>query len=445
MVGNRIAACVAAVAMLLGFAQAPAFADGLEDQIRDIVKDEMGKKNGLRAYWKNGLRLDSADGDIKLKMGGRIMIDWSIYDDDDFKALGLSQNGNTEDGFEFRRARVYTSGLIYDNVKYKFQIEFGEPNDPQFKDMYIGLTNLGDCLGCAFPDVTVGHYKNPMGLEWLTSSKYITFMERSAPVNAFAAGRKTGIMLSDSLMGDTFTWAASFHSPTSSDDNPNGDFDDGWAATLRATWLPWYDCDCECKLFHIGGAVRIEEDLKGRRVRARPPTHLTTRFVNTGTIADVESTLTWNVEAALVYGPWSIQGEYYNMTLDSVTADDPTFSGWYAQASYWLTGECRKYKKGAFSRVKPCCNFLDNDCCCTGAWEIGARYEFIDLIAGNIDGGEQSALTVGVNWHLNPNTRVMFNYFLATLDGTPAGFNGGATTFDETDLSGFQMRFQVDF
>ena len=449
MVGTKFVAVCAVGALLLCALAAPAHADDLSDQIKEIVKEEMGKKDGLRAHWKNGLRLDSADKAFKLKLGGRVMVDTAFYDDDDFLALGIPDS-DMEDGFEFRRVRLYNSGLIYDNVEYKLQVDFagGTGEDAgdgvDFKDVYVGLKDMDDCLGCLFPNIRVGHFKHPMGLEELTSSKYITHMERSAPTNAFAPSRKTGLMIHDSLLGGQLNWAASIFSPVS-DSVGDGDWDDGYAIAGRLAWTPWLNCDCDCQLLHVGVSYMLQEDLKGKRFRARPPTHMTDRFVNTGTIADVTSYSTIGFEAALVYGPLSLQGEYFIADVDSPSAGDPSFSGWYAQASWWLTGECRTYKKGTFSRVKPCCNFLSNDCCCMGGFELRARVSNLDLIDAGIDGGEQFAITAGVNWHLNPNTRVMAEYFTAEVNGTPAGFNGGTTTFNDTSISGFQMRFQVDF
>ena len=112
------------------------------------------------------------------------------------------------------------------------------------------------------------------------------------------------------------------------------------------------------------------------------------------------------------------------------------------QGSYWITGECRNYGKGKFGRVKPCCNFLDDECCCYGAFELAVRYDFIDLQDANINGGEQGTLVVGVNWHLNPNTRVMLNYFNVDVDGGPLQ---GGNINNNVDFSGFGIRLQVDW
>ena len=61
-------------------------------------------------------------------------------------------------------------------------------------------------------------------------------------------------------------------------------------------------------------------------------------------------------EAATVFGPFSLQGEYTQASVDvSSQGSDPDFSGWYVFGSYFLTGQHRLYKasSGTFSRAKP--------------------------------------------------------------------------------------------
>ncbi|MFW5810298.1 MAG: porin [Thermodesulfobacteriota bacterium] len=63
--------------------------------------------------------------------------------------------------------------------------------------------------------------------------------------------------------------------------------------------------------------------------------------------------------------------------------------------------------------------------------------ERIDLTDADIEGGELSDITLGVNWHLNPNVRVMFNYVYADLE------DRAEVSDDDANL--FQARFQIDF
>ncbi len=112
--------------------------------------------------------------------------------------------------------------------------------------------------------------------------------------------------------------------------------------------------------------------------------------------------------------------------------DKYNFSAFYGYASFFITGEHRKYKTSmaAFDRVKPKKNFGKDGG--AGAFEVGLRYSDIDLDDTDVRGGHLVNISLGVNWYLNPATRFMVNYVLAELRG--AG-----------DINIFEIRVQVDF
>ena len=115
----------------------------------------------------SGGRLRFKSGEASFEVGGRIMVDTAVFDGND----------DLHNGSELRRARLFMSGHVYDNWKFKLQTDFAG-NEVTLKDAYIRYTGL------EYADITVGNFKEPFSLNELTSSKYITFMERS-----FAAAR----------------------------------------------------------------------------------------------------------------------------------------------------------------------------------------------------------------------------------------------------------------
>ncbi len=383
---------------------------------------EATKKKGteLTWRWKNGLNFGSDDKAFKFKLGGRIMSDFAFMTEDDpIKPLVGDGKDVTS---EFRRARFYLSGTIYDKIIFKAQYDFAG-GDADVKDLYIGMQKLP-----GVGTLKIGHFKEPFGLEELTSSKYITFMERSLPA-VFTPGRNTGIGVFKEEFEGRLTWALGAFLDAN-DYGDEGGQEDSVSVTGRITALPWFEG--KEKLLHLGLAYSWRDATdKDLRFRERPESHLTAnRFVDTGTFAaDSEHRL--GIEAALVCGPFSLQGEYMFSDVDGLAGGpEPSFDGYYGYASYFITGEHRSYKKGAFSRVKPKSNFLDEGG--AGAWEIAARYSSLDLTDEGIAGGELDDITVGLNWYLNPNVRVMWNYVNADLD-------------DVGDADIFQMRFQIDF
>lgn len=379
-----------------------------------------GKKDtDFRMYWGKGIRFETGDNAFKIEIGGRIMNDWAFMNEDDSvkDAVGELQDATTE----FRRARFYIAGTIYDKIIFKAQYDFAG-GDADFKDVYLGLKKL-----TGVGTLKLGHIKEAFGLEELTSSKYITFMERALPA-VFTPGRNTGIGVLKTELDERLTWAAGAFLDAGSFGDEDG-AENSFAASARITGIPWYEG--KDRLLHLGLAYSYRDAKDDSvRFRERPETHLAPEFVDTGGIgADSENR--YGIETALVYGPLSVQGEYMVAKVDALSGSDPEFSGYYAYVSYFLTGEHRAYKKsaGAFSRVKPKANFGKGG---FGAWELALRYSALDLNDETITGGELEDITFGVNWYLNPNVRVMGNYVRADLDGVG-------------DANIFQTRFQIDF
>ena len=360
------------------------------------------------AKWGNGYKLYSSDGIHSLKFGGRIMTDYAIWD-----------NGSeTFSGTEFRRIRFFNSGKVYDNVKYKLQLDFAG-GDVSIKDVYME-TSLP-----YFVNFKVGHFKEPFRLEALTSSKYITFMERALPI-AFSPERNVGIMLHDSFLDDKLSIQAGLFREASSGDDVN--IEDVRNITTRITFLPINNDE---NLLHLGAAFssRSSSD-ETYSVSSRAENHLGTKLLVMD-LDDVSGMNLMGAEMAFVMGSFSVQGEY---VINSVEAmEDYSFSGYYGQVSYFLTGEKRKYKNSlaGFDRVKPNKNMKEGEG--LGAFEIAVRYSSMDLSEAHA--GTLNDITVGLNWYLNPCTRLMFNYVMGTLD------DHGVETTENT----FQCRMQIDF
>jgi len=95
--------------------------DELEQRVAELEKVTKKDQDGLFAYWKSGLKLDSVDGAFKLSIFGRIQDDYTAWDNDDDNQKAL---GKTNSSAEFRRVRLGMGGTIYKNVEFKAEFDF---------------------------------------------------------------------------------------------------------------------------------------------------------------------------------------------------------------------------------------------------------------------------------------------------------------------------------
>jgi phosphate-selective porin OprO/OprP len=396
-----------------------------ENLLEILGEMEMDRQpNDLRLYWQDGIRMDSADGNVRLKFGGRLQYDFGWIDGGGLEPV----LGDLEDGADVRRARLYMSGTMYHDMAFKLQFDVAD-GDADLKDAYLRFQNI-PLIG----NITAGHFKEPFSLDELTSSRYITFMERGLP-NAMVPGRNVGIMASNHIFDQRMTWAAGVFYEV--DDYGESNQDGGYNFTTRVTGVPIYENDGR-DVLHLGASYSLRTPRDGLRYRSRPEAHFVSqRFTDTGTF-DADRVNLFGFEAAWVHGPLSVQGEYVGSSVTGSTdTDSQFFNSFYVQTSYFLTGEHRPYsrKSGTFGRVRPNRNFRQD-----GGWgavELAARYSYLDLRGSDLpDSARQlQDLTFGVNWYLNPNMRVSANYIHSMLDGDDVT--------GDTDL--FMLRFQVDF
>ena len=362
--------------------------------------------------------VNAQNSDIEMKFGGRIMYDISAWND--------NSGSDNSYGSEFRRVRLYNSGNIYGNIKYKLQLDFAGGNI-SYKDVFMELSEP-----LLNGNIRVGHFKEPLRLEALTSSKYITFMERALPI-AFAPERNTGIMYHTTI-GDKISLQAGGFFEANSYGNDK-ELTNKLNITSRLTYLVMNNED---NILHIGVANSMRDNSENTySLSSRAENHLGTKLLQPE-FTDVDEINIVGTEIAYVRNRLSLQGEYLRTTVSlspEYYSSEHELNGYYGQVSYFLTGESRPYKSSyaGFNRVKPNNNYGSNG---KGAIELVGRISKMDL--SNAGMGILDSKTIGVNWYLNPNTRVMFNYVM----GEFAESNELGIVTQENAL---MMRVQLDF
>lgn len=363
-----------------------------------------------RFDWEDGFRVRSDDRQWRLELGGRAHLDSAWYSDD---VTPL------EDDFILRRLRPRLDLSYGKNWSARVDYEFGDVADG-WKNAWVRYRFSKRV------DARVGNQTVPFGLEEVMSSDDVAFMERPLATQ-LTPGLLTGALLRADNRDMSFSFGV-FGNDLSDDDRRKLD---GTSITGRTTWAP---LRANKRVVHVGLSAEYRDASSGEagRFRARPESYPTgVRLIDTRSIDGVDSLLTLGAEAAVGVGPALLQAEYIGSEVTRDAGSDVGFGGWYVSASYVLTGERRRYREhtGSFGDINPRGQW--------GAVEAVARYSSLDLSDGDVTGGEETNLALGVNWYLNRNCRLMLNYI--DVDASP-----NRDGVDESP-SIWQVRAQVGF
>lgn len=379
------------------------------------VAEKKAKSNPTLEVGKKGLQVKTPDGDFSLKLGGRLHVDYSNHTGDE----SLKGGKEAVDGTEVRRGRIALSGTMYHDFDYLIETDFGG-DKVALKDALVVYHGFDAPM-----ELTIGNQKQPMSMEVEESSNDIMFTERSL-VSALTLpffDRAIGLNLKG--FGDNWHVNAGLYGDNITNNASNAD--EGHGAGIRGSWAPINEKD---KMLQFSGSFGYRKVSEDNLANGKTPefSYKTTNLSGLKLVdAKLDGTkygLMDNVkmgmlEVAGMYGPFSFQSEFAKSTVSRKGDSDVNFNAMYAQIGYTLTGESRTYRgsDGEFKRLVPKNNF-DLKKGGWGAWELAARYDQVDLEDKNVTGGEQKRITLGLNWYLNEDLRVMADYSRAyDLDG----------------------------
>ena len=383
-----------------------------------------------------------------VKMGGHVQLDYINWANADPAITGPAAAPGTKDYFEFRRLRLSADGKGYGNLDFRLQMTLepetvgesgGAATTPDVKDAYLSINDI-PWLG----RFRIGNFFVPFSLEQVTNDTMNIFLERSIPTQGvFSADREVGVAFYNVNEAQNFTWTyGAFFDSISDTIKERIDDNQGYRLSGRVTWLPYYDEPSNGRyLIHLGAGVLYTDDQDNKvRFRARPQVHEGPRLIDSGTL-NATSYTTGNVELAVVCGPVTVQSEAFLSQVNLSAGNPATIGGAYAHASYFLTGENRKYERfsqhGAqFGRNVPNSNFrLGCDGVGWGAWEAKARWSYLNL--KDVSQGEYNDFTFGMNWYWSDRTRVMFDWIHPVTSSQ--------TTFGATQSDLLAMRFDFNW
>jgi phosphate-selective porin OprO and OprP len=444
------------------------------------------------------------------------------YDTGWFNQDSASQRqlGNVQDGSGFRRARLQALGKLSEFTNFSIEMDFAFPGRPSFMDVWGEQTNLP--LGT----VRIGQFRQPVTMDAWTSIRHLEFLERSAPFTAFDPFRRVGIMdwwnsengrtmFAVSIYAAAWTFwnstnnGAANQTQTSDEgtDNRFGtSLGNGAAITMRGTHLLYYDEPSEGRyLMHVGAGYNAAQignnpsQLGGGTYRAStiPEFFVGDQQGSFNTFAGTPQVLDTgrfkahgyqllHFEWAGNYGSAHFQTEWMGTAVAQTGGPTVFYNGAYAQAGYFLTGESAGYNKqmGALDyNCKPFSEFFGlgsrKGICGWGAWEVAARWSYLDLqsdrirassyvgtasgglpngpappsgplgttayLAGpsvaNPNPGVLNEGTIALNWYWNQFTRVQFNIIFCNVSSqyVPIGYS------HQSLMEAYTCRYQIEF
>lgn len=442
----------------------------------------------------SGFSLNSADGKNVFKLRGTLNIDGRYFADfDDTANLTNSVPGtsayNSANGFLTRKIRPYFEGTVNGIYDFRFQPEFAG-GKTVLLDTYIAARFKPWAV------VTVGKFKNPVGLERLQTEQYNKFVELGFP-SSLVPNRDLGLQFSGTVFNNVLSYAAGVFNGVidgngaENNPSPDTDTDNKREAAVRLFALPfvnsgnYYLRGLGVGIAGTSGTKRGNADVS---LAAGSATSATTQVVpvittntwlpsyrtaaqqtlfsyrgdnavtldrNEATYADGKQTRL-APQAYYYYGSLGVIAEYTESKQEvsrhtSATAtrsDTLNNKAWQLAASYFLTGE-----DAAYNSATPLNNFAIGQKS-IGAWEVAARYQKLDIDDKAFEGGSASfanpatavsaatGYSVAVNWYLNQNLRWTLEYDHTDFDG---GAGTAALVTDRKDENAYVTRFALGF
>lgn len=434
-------------------------------QYADIKKDQAA---AAKLSIANGRpTITSADGQFSAAIRALVQYDYGYYmQAAAAKTLPAAYGPDLSSGSNFRRLYFGLQGKLFGDWSYNINFDFGGSGGTESPGriqaaylQYDGFTPWAFRVG-AFPP--------PANIEDGTGSGDTIFLERNSPSNlqrglAGGDGRDALTIL---YAGDHLFGALSY---TGGKVQDAAVFDEQQAVLTRFAYL-----------FELGRETRLLVGANGTHIIKLPdavangtanlvttpgatalnsitlsdPPELTVdsngiKLANTGSLPAKHVTQ-WGLETAGTFGPLYAQAGYYGFGVDRakvayktytsastsattiVQPSNNSFSGWYVQAAWTLTGEVRAYNaaNGAFTPPKPTTSVGHGG---WGAWELAARFSDLNLNSHPLDtaalitnwtgaatqtytfyntvrGGEQRIATAGLNWYASNSIRFAFDY-----------------------------------
>lgn len=385
-----------------------------------------------------GLSIKSPASDsIEVKFKALVQGDGRFFLDD--------RQAPQNDGFLLRRAEPTLEGTWGRLVGFRVQAQLAG-DTATLNDAYLDLK--------FDPRATlrVGKFKQPFGLEQLQSSSGLAAIERGLPTELTPA-RDYGVQLQGEFAGSTLNYAVGVFNGTvdgrdAATSNPDNEFE----ATARVFWEPFRNDASAWSGLGIGIATSVGDSFgQGNNFLPRYRTPGQAQFFGYRAEAAADGLRRrWSPQAYYYNGPLGLLGEYVTSEQEvrlvsganAGRVEHLENEAWQVVGSWVLTGEDASYR-GVATPNRP----FTVGAAGWGALELVARYGELDIDDDTFplfanptaSASKVDAWSIGLNWYLTQNLKLVANY-------TQAAFTGGAADgADREDEKTVFTRAQISF
>ena len=389
---------------------------------KNAYGQEVGVRVSLNPESRDGiLMLSSTDKQFKYWFDNRVYFDGAMYFGDN---TYQGEDNAIGDGVNIRRMRFAMKAIIWGHWGGEIDFDFGN-NAVDIKDAYIKYMNNNW-------QIKAGNFREPMSMSTMTTSRYITFMERSYAVEQ-APSRHMGIAyktFSNHMFFEGGVFSSKIANDLIRDQNKSKGTNAGWSVTARFAYAP-IKKDKQVLHFGISGSYRtpkiqeIGDPINSFRYGENAETEINRKkYIDTDWIEDCQTKIIVGTEFAYAIKNYRVQGEYLMTRIQRDVDEVPEgedlvkLGGFYLMGAWLINNADYYYNMGdaEFSQI----DFKDHN---KGAFEVAVRYSYMNAntfkdgdLTPWLQGGSGETYTLGLSYYFNYNVKFMLNYAYVNHD-----------------------------
>ena len=396
---------------------------------------QVGVRVKLNSESRDGiLMFSSTDNNFRFWFDNRVYFDGAVYFGDNTYQGEDNAIGN---GVNIRRMRFAIKSILWGHWGGEIDFDFGN-NGVDIKDAYVRY------IGKNW-QIKAGHFREPFSIETMTTSRYITFMERPYATEQ-APSRHLGVdfkIFTNHIFFEGGVFSSTIANDLIRDQNKKSGTNAGWSVTGRFAYAP---IKKDRMVLHIAasGSYRVPkipelgDPINSFRYGENAETEINRKkYIDTDWIENSDFKTIMGFEAAFAVKNFKVQGEYITTGIHRDTDKVPDgedlakMGGYYIMGS-WLINNGDYYynmSDAEFSQI----DFRNNE---KGAFEVALRYSFMDANSFKdgettpwLAGGSGETYTLGLSYYFNYNVKLMLNYAYVNHDRWADG-KGKYKTFD---------------